>query len=284
MADVINMKKKGEINGTKFVIIAIIALFVIIVVANCFTVVKPGHSGVVVTLGSVNQTVLAEGLHVKIPFITQVVQVDNRVLKTEVAAVSASKDLQNVYSTIAINYRVNTAASATLYQNVGLDYDNIIVKPAIQECVKAVSANFTAEELITNRQMISSQMEAAIAEKINPFGLSIEVFNIINFEFSEEFNKAIEEKQTAQQNALKAEQDLARIKIEAEQTIEQAKAEAEAYRLKNEQITDKVILMEFISKWDGKMPQVVSDMSTMFDISSMIDIEEDTTTTYTPAE
>ncbi len=284
MADVINMKKKGEINGTKFVIIAIIALIVIIVVANCFTVVKPGHSGVVVTLGSVNQTVLAEGLHVKIPFITQVVQVDNRVLKTEVAAVSASKDLQNVYSTIAINYRVNTAASATLYQNVGLDYDNIIVKPAIQECVKAVSANFTAEELITNRQMISSQMEAAIAEKINPFGLSIEVFNIINFEFSEEFNKAIEEKQTAQQNALKAEQDLARIKIEAEQTIEQAKAEAEAYRLKNEQITDKVILMEFISKWDGKMPQVVSDMSTMFDISSMIDIKDDTTTTYTPAE
>lgn len=284
MADVINMKKKGEVNGTKLAIIAIIALLVIIVVVNCFTVVKPGHSGVVVTLGSVGETVLAEGLHVKLPFVTQIVQVDNRVLKTEVAAVSASKDLQNVYSTIAINYRVNTSSSATLYQNVGLDYDNIIVKPAIQECVKAVSANFTAEELITNRQMISSQMEEAIAEKINPFGLSIEVFNIINFEFSEEFNKAIEEKQTAQQNALKAEQDLARIKIEAEQTIEQAKAEAEAYRLKNEQITDKVILMEFISKWDGKMPQVVSDMSTMFDISSMIDIEDDTATTYTPAE
>lgn len=274
MADVIHAKNKNDVNPTKLVIVAIIVLAALIILFNSFTVVKPGHSGVVVTLGSVGENVLAEGLHFKIPFITQVVQVDNRVLKTEVDAVAASKDLQNVSSTIAVNYRVNTAASAELYQNVGLDFDNIIVKPAIQECVKAVSANFTAEQLITNRQMISSQMEEAISAKINPFGLTIEVFNIINFEFSAEFNKAIEEKQTAQQNALKAEQDLARIKVEAEQQIELARAEAEAYRLKNEQITENVILMEFINKWNGEMPQVVSDMATMFDISNMLDIKD----------
>ena len=113
-------------------------------------------------------------------------------------------------------------------------------------------------------------MEEAISEKINPYGMSIEVFNIVNFDFSEEFNKAIEAKQTAQQEALKAEQDLARIKVEAEQTIEKAKAEAEAYKLKNEQLTDTVIMMEFINKWNGELPKVTSDSGMMFDVSSYI--------------
>ena len=113
-------------------------------------------------------------------------------------------------------------------------------------------------------------MEEAISQKINSYGLTIEVFNIINFEFSEEFNKAIEAKQTAQQEALKAEQDLARIKVEAEQKITQAEAEAEAYRLTNAEITDKVLMMEFINKWDGKLPAVASDTSGIFDVSKYI--------------
>lgn len=102
-------------------------------------------------------------------------------------------------------------------------------------------------------------MQAALAEKVNPYGLQIEVFNVLNFDFSEEFNQAIEAKQTAQQNALKAEQDLQRIRVEAEQKIEQARAEAESYRLKSQEITPQMIQMEFICKWDGKLPQVSSD-------------------------
>ena len=132
-------------------------------------------------------------------------------------------------------------------------------------------------------------MEEAISQKINPYGLSIEVFNIVNFDFSEEFNKAIEAKQTAQQSALKAEQDLARIKAEAEQTVEKAKAEAEAYKLKNEQITDKVIMMEFIDKWNGELPKVASDAGALFDVSSYIgdnieDIPETTEAAATDGE
>ncbi len=98
----------------------------------------------------------------------------------------------------------------------------------------------------------------------------------MNFDFSEEFNKAIEAKQTAQQAALKAEQDLARIKVEAEQTVEKAKAEAEAFKLKNEQITDKVMMMEFIEKWNGELPKVASDANAMFDVSSYIGGTKDT--------
>lgn len=275
MSDVINIKPKSNKSSGKIIIIAVIIVACIIVAFNCFSVVKPGHTGVVVTLGSVSDTVLQEGFHLKLPFVSQVVQVDNRVLKTEVSCTAASKDLQTISSKVAINYRVNQSASADIYKNVGVDFANIIVNPAIQECVKSVSAKYTAEELITERAVISTQMEQAISEKINPYGLVIEVFNIVNFDFSDEFNRAIEAKQTAQQEALKAEQDLARIKVEAQQTIEKATAEAEAYRLKNEQLTDKVIMMEFITKWDGKLPSVVSDAASMFDVSSLIGLKDE---------
>ena len=265
--NVVNIDSKP----VKKIVIAVIAAAILIFVAfNSFTIVQAGHTGVMINFGKVADTVLEEGLHFKIPFVSEIVQVDNRVMKTEVDSNAASKDLQTISSKVSVNYRVNKSSSADIYKNVGSDFANVIVNPAIQECVKSVAAKYTAEQLITNRMTVSSEMESEISQKINPYGLSIEVFNIVNFDFSEEFNKAIEAKQTAQQEALKAEQDLARIKVEAQQTVEKAKAEADAYKLKNSQLTDKVIMMEFVEKWDGKLPSVTSGASTMFDISSYI--------------
>mgnify|MGYP003293373343 CR=1 FL=1 len=267
MAEVIdvNKGKTGKIVGG--IIAAAVAA---VVLFSAFTTVQAGHSGVVLTFGKVSEQVLGEGLHIKIPFIQEIVQIDNRVLKAEVDCSSASKDLQTVSSTIALNYRVRNEASASIYKDVGPSYESIIIDPAIQECVKAITAKYTAEQLITERQTISDQMKAQLAEKINSYGLEIEIFNIISFEFTAEYNAAIEAKQTAQQNALKAEQDLQRIKVEAEQAIAQAEAEAEAYRLKSEQITPQMIAMEYIDKWDGKLPAVAGGESS----SMLIDISE----------
>lgn len=263
----VNVGKNG--GKIKRIIIAAVVIFLILIFGlGSFTIVSPGHTGVIVTLGKVSDSVLEEGLHFKIPLIQSVEQIDNRVLKTEVESNAASKDLQTISSKVSINYRVNRSASAEIYKNVGSDFTNVIVNPAMQECVKSITAKYTAEQLIANRAVVSTEMEEAISQKINPYGLSIEVFNIINFDFSEEFNKAIEAKQTAQQAALKAEQDLARIKVEAEQTVEKARAEAEAYKLKNEQITEKVIMMEFVNKWNGELPKVASDAGALFDVSS----------------
>lgn len=265
----VNITPEGK--TVKKIVIAVIAILAVIIIGfSCFSIVSPGHTGVVVTLGKVSDKVLEEGIHFKLPFVSSVEQIDNRVLKTEVESNAASKDLQTISSKVSINYRVNRASSAEIYKNVGSDFTNVIVNPAIQECVKSIAAKYTAEQLITNRAVVSTEMEESISQKINPYGLSIEVFNIVNFDFSEEFNKAIEAKQTAQQAALKAEQDLARIKVEAEQTVEKARAEAEAYKLKNEQITDKVIMMEFIDKWDGELPKVASDAGALFDVGSFL--------------
>ena len=171
-----------------------------------------------------------------------------------------------------MNYKVLNSYSANVYKNIGMDYESVIITPAVVECVKAVTAKFTAEELITNRQSVSDQMMELLRAKIGNYGIDIQIFNITGFEFTAEYNAAIEAKQTAQQNALKAEQDLQRIRVEAEQTIAQAEAEAEAYRLKSEQLTPEIIISNYIEKWDGKLPTVVSGEggTMMIDLTALL--------------
>lgn len=272
-------------SAGKIVASVVIILAIVIVILNSFTAVTAGHSGVVTTFGKVSDTVLTEGLHFKIPFVQKIVLVDNRVLKAEADCSSASKDLQTVRSTIAVNYKVMNTYSASVYKNIGMDYESVIIIPAVQECVKAVTARFTAEELITNRQNVSDLMSEQLKDKIGSYGIDVQIFNIISFDFTEEYNAAVEAKQTAQQNALKAEQDLQRIKVEAEQTVAEAQAEAEAYRLKSEQITPEILLMSYIDKWDGKLPTVAGENgSTLIDITALLEqIEkEDKPTSTTP--
>ncbi len=253
-------------------IVAVVAGLAVIAGAAALSVVTipAGHTGVVTNFGAVSDTVLGEGLHFKAPFVQNVIKIDNRVTKVEVPFTSASKDLQTVNGSVSVNYRISSNSSAVVYQNFGKTVEDTLVVPAIPECIKAVMAQYSAEELITERQTVSDKIKELISEKIQSYGLYIEVFNITDFNFSEEFNAAIEAKQTAQQNALKAEQDLARIKVEAEQKIEQARAEAEAYKLKNQEITDKTLINDWIEKWDGKLPQISGDGGYMFDISQFL--------------
>lgn len=270
--NIVNVGRGGS-SVKKIIVTVIVVLIALIIVLNAFTAVTSGHTGVVTTFGKVSDQVLSEGLHFKIPFVQNIILVDNRVQKAEAECSSASKDLQTVRSTIAVNYKIMNSYSASVYKNIGMDYESVIITPAIQECVKAVTARYTAEELITNRQTVSDLMSEQLKDKISSYGIDIQIFNIISFEFTEEYNAAIEAKQTAQQNALKAEQDLQRIKVEAEQTVAEAEAEAEAYRLKSEQITPEIILMSYIDKWDGRLPTVASGDSgaMMLDITSLID-------------
>jgi prohibitin 2 len=251
-------EKKKRIR--KIVILCVVALAIVILALESVVIVQAGHTGVVVTTGAVGETVMEEGMHLKAPFAQTVVQMDNRTQKVEADGTASSKDLQIITYVVALNYKIVNDQSARLYKFVGRDYERVIILPTIQESIKAVTAGFTAEELITRRQQVSEQIKSTLSEKITPYGLKPEVFNIVNFDFSEEFNKAVEAKQTAQQAALKAEQDLARIEIEAKQKIEQAKAEAESIKLIQDTLAKAPEYIEYIkwSKWDGKLPNVLS--------------------------
>jgi regulator of protease activity HflC (stomatin/prohibitin superfamily) len=258
-------------NVVKIVIAAICLVLVAGVCLTCFTVVKAGHTGVVLTFGAVEENVFEEGLHFKMPLVQTVVQMNNRTQKVETEGSASSKDLQIISYVVAVNYHVRSEASAELYQNVGKDYGTVIIVPAIQESIKAVTAQFTAEELITKRQTVGDQIKEALSEKINSYGIEVEIFNIVNFDFSEEFNAAVEAKQTAQQQALKAEQDLVRIEVEAKQKIAQAEAEAESIRLIQEALAKSPDYVDYVkwNKWDGKLPEVMGSDGVLVDVGDL---------------
>ncbi len=253
--------------------VALIALIAVITLLNCFTIVGAGHTGVVVTLGKVKEGVLQEGIHTKIPFVQKVVKIDNRIRKLEVNTEAFSKDLQSVNTVLAINYRVDTAKSNSIYKNVGADYETVLVVPAVNEVLKAITATYTAEQSVTNRVLISDGLIQGLNEKLNAIGLYVTDVNIINFDFSEAFITAIEEKQVAQQKLLKAETEkqtaITNAQAEAESMKIKATGEAEANRLINQSLTDKVIENKKIEKWTGELPKVTGGSGTIIDVGDL---------------
>lgn len=227
-----------------------------------WAVVEAGFRGVVVQFGAVKPYVFEPGFHLKVP--TQaVIPYDVRVQKKEAQVDAASRDLQSVMATVAVNYYPDPRRVNDLHRQVGPDYVVQVIDPRVQEAVKAVTARYTAEELITKRQEMRDAVKRLLAERLQTYGIVVDDFSVVNFAFSEEFNKAIEAKQTAEQLALKAQRDLERIKIEAEQRVAQARAEAEALRVQRESVTPELIRLreveaqlKAIEKWNGVLPQV----------------------------
>lgn len=262
----ITKKKTVAIIVTVFVILA-----VIFVVANCFTIVQAGHTGVVLTLGKVSEGVLQEGFHVKAPFVQEVVQIDNRITKLEVNTEAFSKDLQTVSTTLAINYRVDSSKSYSLYKNIGRNYESVLITPAVNEVLKAITAQYTAEESVTNRAIISDGLISGLNEKLNGDGLYVTDVNILNFDFSDAFITAIEEKQVAQQQLLKAETEkqtaITNAEAEAETIRIKAQAEAEANKIVSESLNEYVIENKKIEKWNGQLPQVQGDADPLVTIN-----------------
>jgi regulator of protease activity HflC (stomatin/prohibitin superfamily) len=242
----------------------------VFLLSSSFAIVGAGERGVVFSkLGGVKQLILGEGLRFKIPFLEDIIKVDVKVQKSQTDATAASKDLQTVSSTIALNFHIDPGKVNVVYQELGLFFKERMIDPAVQESVKAVTALFTAEELITRRSEVSDKIKENMTTRLLDFNIIVDGFNIIDFSFSRGFNDAIEAKQTAEQNALKAKRDLDRIKIEAEQKITQARAEAEGQRLQRETISPTILQLRAIEKWDGKFPQVIGGAMPFIDIGSL---------------
>ena len=242
-------------------------------------IVDSGHRGVLLHWNVVDLTnpPLDEGLHFVVPFQDDVVNIEVRTLKYASEARSASKDLQTVETTVTVNYHPDKETIHRLYKNLGLDYENRVIQPAIEETVKQVTANYNAEELITKRPLVKEDIEFSIRERLNQFDVVTEVISITDFEFSSLFSRAIESKVEAEQNALKAENDLRRIEVEARQreanaiglanaNIAEAKGEAEAIAIINQALSTNPNYLEWLKTqaWDGKLPLVVGEGGTPF--------------------
>ncbi len=283
-----------KIKMKALIITGVIVLIALIVGLSALTIVPAGNSGVIVTLGKVDERALDSGLHLKLPFVQNVIMMNNKIQKCEVASNSVSKDLQTVSSAVAVNFHITSDAAADIYSNIGEQYQDTVLQPAIQEAVKSISAQYTAEELITKRTAVGDEIASALTEKVSEYGIIIDKFNIVNFEFSEEFNMAIEQKQVAEQNYLKAQTEkeqqimeaeadakkqLIAAEAEAEAKLKKAEAEAEANEKINASLNGNILTYQQIQKWDGKYPNVVSS-----DASILIDVPTDgaSSTAQTP--
>ena len=256
----------SEVPGLKrispFVIVAV-ALFLVWVFSP-FVIVGAGERGVVFNqFHGVDQKILGEGFSFIVPVIERIIKMDVRIRKSDTRATAASKDLQTVATEIVLNFHLFPDKVNKIYQEIGLDYEKRIIDPAVQEIVKAVCAEFTAEELITKRQLVKDEIKTSLHKRLMTSHISLDELNITDFQFSKIFNEAIESKQTAEQLALKAGRDLERVRIEGQQKVVQAKAEAESQRIQKETISPIILQLRAIEKWDGKFPQVLGGSGAM---------------------
>ena len=267
-------------GGAKILISAVIILIIIAVVASASVkIVDAGNRGVLTQWNAVDieNAPLDEGIHFLVPFQDDIVQIEVRTQKYDAQTRSASKDLQTVQTTVTVNYHADQERVHILYKEIGLDYENRVIQPAIEETVKQVTANYNAEELITKRPLVKADIENAIRERLEVFNVKTEVISITDFDFSELFSRAIESKVEAEQKAQKAENDLIRIEVEARQleaqaeglasaNIAEARGESEAISIINQALSNNPYYIEWLKTqaWDGKLPLVVGEGSTPF--------------------
>ena len=271
-------------SSAKFLVpIAILLVAAFAIFSAMTVIVQSGNVGVITTLGAVQPNALPEGFHFKKPFIDSVQQIDIRLTASHAQATAASKDLQSVTTQVTMQYSLNGALAPQIYQRIGLlsKVSASLVEPAIQECVKGVTAKFTAEELVTKRELVKQQIQDALSHFINNTlrekglenAVNIANLAITDFNFSPEFNRAIEAKVKAEQMALQAKNEKIMRVTQAEASAEERKlaASAEAFStevqskaradaIQREALALKqspeIIQLRSIEKWDGVLPRI----------------------------
>jgi len=225
-----------------------------------FTTVDAGYRGVVLRFGALTGRTLEPGPHLIIPVFETVRPISVQVQVEKLDSQAASHDLQVVHTQVTLAYYQDPCCVTDIWAKLNDDALDRVVIPAVQEAIKAQTAQFDAEQLVAQRAIVRNGIEQYVRDRLTAHHIDVDAVSITDFNFSEEYNRAIEAKVTAQQNALKAENDLNRIKIEAEQKVTQAQAEAKALEVQKQQITPELIELRTIemmtNRWDGHLPDV----------------------------
>lgn len=269
--------------------IALIVVFSMIL--SCFIAIPTGYTGILTTFGKVHNETLEAGFNLKAPW-QKVIKMDNREQKVSFTINAFSSDIQQVSVVGSVNYNINKTTAMTLYKEVGTKYVDILVMPRLQENVKEVFARYTAEDLVANRDVLSKEIVELMVNNLSNKGINIVTVAVEDIDFTDAFTEAIEAKQVATQNKLKAETEQAQRTLEAEAEANRKKiavgaeaeakriaADAEAYEIKvraeaeaeaNEKLasslTDKIIEKMYYDKWNGELPMVVGSENNLLEI------------------
>ncbi|OWY68432.1 band 7 protein [cyanobacterium TDX16] len=251
-------------------------LLLIVIIFTPFTVVNAGERGVLMKFGQVQERILGEGIHPIIPLVHRVKKLSVRVQKQELAAEASSKDLQDVFTDVALNWHIIPSEANIIFQQIGNEQQVVerIINPAIEEVLKAVMAKYTAEELITKRGEVKAGVDDLLTARLVNYHIGVDDISLVHVHFSEDFDEAVEAKQIAEQEAKRAEFVSLKAIREAETKVNLARGEAEAHKLLKETLTPEILQRQAIDKWNGKLPLFVGKGEPkLLDLSQFVELE-----------
>jgi len=235
-------------------------LFLITILLTPFVVITAGERGVLMQFGRVEKTVLGEGIHVIIPIVNTVKKISVRVQKQEISAEAPSKDLQDVYTDVVLNWHILPEETNLIFRDIGDEKDVVekIINPAVEEVLKAIVARYTAEAIVTKRGEVKSDIDNTLIRRLHSYHIVVDDISLVHFNFSDRFSEAVEAKQIAEQDAKRAGFIALKASKEAEAKVNLAKGEAEINKLLHESLTNEILERQAIEKWDGKLPLIMT--------------------------
>ena len=244
-------------------LIPVIALSVVVLVSSTFFIVSPGEVAIKTRLGAIVDS-YSEGLNFKLPFLERVTKFSIQIQRANIKTQAFSKDLQTMNANLVVNHRIQKETAVSIYRNLGPNYVDNIVDPAVQEVFKAIAARYSAERVISERNELVRELNSEVKERLTKKEIIVTDISVTDLDFTEQFLRAVEDKQVADQQAQQAGKLVEKAKRDAEQAIAKSRGEAEALRMQREQVTPALIelrkvdaQLKAIEKWNGVLPGYV---------------------------
>lgn len=274
-SNVDSLKSSKKKNKDVYIAVQLtIAIVCLAIMSNFFAIVNAGERGVMMQFGKVQEQILGEGLHVIVPIVHTVQKLSVRVQKQEISAEASSKDLQDVFTDVALNWHIIPEEANAIFQQIGDEKAVVdrIIDPAVEEVLKAVMAKYTAEEIITKRGEVKAGVDDSLTLRLVAYHIAVDDLSLVHVHFSERFSDAVEAKQIAEQEAKRGEFLALKAVKEAEAKVNLAKGEAEVQRLLRDNLTPELLERQAIEKWNGKLPLIVGDGSkNLLDLRKLVD-------------
>jgi regulator of protease activity HflC (stomatin/prohibitin superfamily) len=248
----------GKLSGP-----VVLAVAAVILAFSSFFIIQPGEVAIKTRLGSIVDS-YSEGIHLKLPLIENITKFSIQIQRADIRTQAFSKDLQTMTSHLAINHRIQQGTAISIYRNLGKDYVNTVVDPMAQEMFKAIAAKYSADSIIANRAALVEELNSVVKAKLLEKEIVVTDISVVDLDFTDQFLKAVEDKQVAEQQAKMSEKLVEKAKRDAEQQIAKSRGEAEALRMQREQVTPQLIelrkvdaQLKAIEKWNGVLPGYV---------------------------
>lgn len=274
-SNVDSLKSTNKTNKDVYIAVQLTLVIIFLaILSKFFVIVNAGERGVLMQFGKVQEQVLGEGLHVIVPTVYSVKKLSVRVQKQESSAEASSKDLQDVFTDVALNWHIIPDEANAIFQQIGDEKEVVarIIAPAVEEVLKAVIAKYTAEEIITKRGEVKAAVDESLTLRLLTYHIAVDDISLVHVHFSQRFSDAVEAKQIAEQEAKRGEFLALKAVKEAEAKVNLAKGEAEVQRLLRDNLTPELLERQAIEKWDGKLPLIVGDGGkNLLDLSKLVE-------------